>query len=45
MMYGGSFGHNWAWVLIGVCAVIGFFSAIYFLVKGIIWLFNHVQII
>lgn len=44
-MYGGNFGSNGMWIFLGICAVVGFFSAIYFLIKGIIWVCNHIQIV
>jgi hypothetical protein len=39
------FGPTWFWVLLGICAVCGFVTAIVFIVKAAIWLFTHVQIV
>lgn len=40
-----NFGPGWAWVLLGILAVVGFIAAIIWIVQGIIWLFNHIQIV
>jgi hypothetical protein len=41
-MYG-NLGPKWFWRLLGICAVIGIIAACIWIVKGIIWLINHVQ--
>ena len=36
-------GPEWFWNLLGVLAVIGIIASLVWVVKGIIWLINHVQ--
>lgn len=40
-----SFGPDWLWKLLAFLAIVGAIAAVIWSIKGVIWLFNHVQII
>ena len=39
------FGPEWFWKLIGLLAIVGLISVVISVVKGIIWIINHVQFV
>jgi hypothetical protein len=36
-------GPEWFWYLIFICALVGFIGGIVMIVKGIIWIINHIH--
>jgi hypothetical protein len=39
-----NFGPDWFWKLLGLLVVAGSAATVYLIVKGIIWLINHITI-
>lgn len=38
-------GPDWIWTAIPILALIGIIALLVWIIKGIIWLFNHIQIV
>ena len=38
-------GPDWFWRLIGICAIVGSVTVVVMIIKGIIWLLNHIEIV
>lgn len=38
-------GPEWFWYLLFIMGAIGFIASIVWIIKGIVWLFNHVQFV
>jgi len=44
-MWSLSFGPTWFWILFAISGVFGFFSMMYHIVQGILWVFNHIAFV